>query len=135
MRQKILSDLHVGYLGIKESIQIARFCIYWPGITTNIKNYISKCKMCNKYANSNKNEQMLPHKIIKQPWQKLGMDLFEIYGQTYLIVVDYYSKYPEVINLNKNLTSKNVIHKLKSIFTRHGIPKIVITDSRTQLPK
>jgi hypothetical protein len=133
LRPKILSDIHVGHLGIKKCIQRAKFCVYWPNITNNIEDYVSKCEMCNKYANSNKNEPMIPHKIIKQPWQKTGMDLFEIKGQIYLIVVDYYSKYPEVINLNRNITSKNIINHLKSIFARHDIPKVVVTDSGTQL--
>ena len=31
------------------------------------------------------------------------------------------------------MTSKNVIENLKAIFARHGIPKIVISDSGTQL--
>ncbi|KAJ3650969.1 hypothetical protein Zmor_017041 [Zophobas morio] len=61
------------------------------------------------------------------------MDIYELYGEHYLILVDYYSKYLEVMSLNKNLTSKNIIEKLKSIFARHGVPNIVICDSGTQL--
>jgi transposase InsO family protein len=61
-----------------------------------------------------------------------GYNLFELTSQTYLILVDYYSKFPEICNLNKNLTTSNIIKNLKSIFARHGIPKILITDSGTQ---
>jgi hypothetical protein len=61
--------------------------------------------MCNKYANSNKKETLRTHEIPRQPWQKLGMDLFELNSQTYLILVDYYSKFPEICYLNKNFTT------------------------------
>ncbi|KAB0791938.1 hypothetical protein PPYR_03738 [Photinus pyralis] len=49
-----------------------------------------------------------------------------------ITLVDYYSKFPEISNLQKNLTSSNIINKLKAIFARHGIPKIVVSDSAKQ---
>jgi hypothetical protein len=130
-RNKVLSAIHTGHFGIKKCIEKVKFCIYWPGITNQIENFVGKCEMCNKYANSNKKETLRTHEIPRQPWQKLGMDLFELNSQTYLILVDYYSKFPEICNLNKNLTS-NIIKNLKSIFARHGTSKILITDSGTQ---
>ena len=46
----------------------------------------------------------------------VGTDLFELKGQQYLVVVDYY---PECIKLSRT-TSAQV---LKAIFARHGIPE------------
>lgn len=77
-------------------------------------------------------EPLILTNIEQLPWYQLGIYIYELYGEWYLIVVDYYSKCVEIENLNKNLSSKNVIQKL-NIFSRHGIPAIVITDSGTQL--
>ena len=66
-----------------------------------------------------------------RPWQRLGADLFELKGVTYLLVVDYYSRYPEVIKLT-SLTSKSVITALRSIFSRHGIPEVLTSDNGPQ---
>ncbi|KAK9685727.1 Integrase core domain [Popillia japonica] len=88
--------------------------------------------MCNKYAKSNTKEPMIPHDIIKQPWQKVGIDLYELNGHVYLIIVDYYSKYPEIVTLNKDLTTHNIIKHMESIFARHDIPRIVMSDSAKQ---
>lgn len=131
-RNKILDDIHTGHFGIQKCLARAKYAVYWPNITTDIENLVTKCEICNIHAKSNRKEPMINHEIIKKPWQKLGIDLYEIKGETYLIVVDYYSKYPEITNLHKNLTSQNVINKLKSIFARHGIPKILISDSGKQ---
>ena len=37
LRKKILSQLHVGHIGIQGTIRRARDVIFWPGITNDIK--------------------------------------------------------------------------------------------------
>jgi len=65
------------------------------------------------------------------PWNKIGVDLFELDGSNYLAIIDYYSNYPEVIAL-KNTQSIDIIESLKNIFTIHGIPNCVFTDNGPQ---
>ena len=43
----------------------------------------------------------------KHPWERIATDLFELNKQTYILFVDYYSRYPEVIKLN-SITSTSV---------------------------
>ena len=59
------------------------------------------------------------------PWQVIGIDLFELKGVTYLLVVDYF---PEIAKLTST-TSLTVINVLKSIF---GIPEIIRSDNGPQ---
>ena len=54
------------------------------------------------------------------PWQKATTGLFELEGRTYFMVVDYFSRYPEVIQL-KSTTSLAVIQSLKGVFSRHEV--------------
>lgn len=62
---------------------------------------------------------------------KVGSDLFELNGKTYIVVVDYFSCYMEVQTLTKT-TSTAVISILKSLFVRHGIPSILVSDNGPQ---
>ena len=55
----------------------------------------------------------------------------ELKQQTYLIVVDYYSRYIEMAKLNST-TSRSIINHLKSIFSRQGIPETVVSDNGPQ---
>ena len=63
--------------------------------------------------------------------QKVGTDLFEWKQSAYLFVVDYYSQFIEIEKLSST-TSRRFINHLKSIFARHGIPQILVSDNRPQ---
>ncbi|XP_075732678.1 uncharacterized protein LOC142775214 [Rhipicephalus microplus] len=54
-------------------------------------------------------------------WELVGVDLFHLRSQTFILVVDYHSRYPEVVTL-RSTTAQAVIDVLKSIFARQGIP-------------
>ena len=59
------------------------------------------------------------------------MDIFEWKKASYLLIVDYYSRYIEIARLSRS-TSTEVIMHTKSIFARHGIPEKVISDNGPQ---
>ena len=69
------------------------------------------------------------HEVPGRPWQKLGADILEFRGENYLCVVDYYSKFPQVVSLLSSTTSSSVVVNLKSIFARHGIPDELLADN------
>ena len=71
---------------------------------------------------------MLPYEVPQRPWQKLGADIFELNTNSYLhnvVVVDHYSKYPELC-LMKDKTASSVITSMKSVYARHGVPDEVV---------
>ena len=61
----------------------------------------------------------------------MATDLFQLDGSTYLLAVDYFSRYPEVIELTST-SSKAVISSLKAIFSCHGIPLVLMSDNGPQ---
>ena len=62
---------------------------------------------------------------------KVATDLFQQNGSTYLLAVEYFSRYPEVIKLNST-TSQAVISSLKLISCHHGIPTVLVSDNGPQ---
>ena len=71
---------------------------------------------------------MIPSLLPDRPWHKVGMDLFYWDRATYLLIIDYYSRFIEVSRLS-NESANEVIHHTKSIFARHGIPVELISDN------
>ena len=99
--------------------------MFWPGINGAINELISQCSTCQQYQRSNQREPLIPQHVPERPWATVAADIFYYKGRDYLLVVDYFSKYPEVARL----TSKNseaVILAMKDMFSRHGIPERLI---------
>lgn len=51
-------------------------------------------------------------------------------GEHYLVIIDYFPKFIEAESLQK-LDIKTTVDRLKSIFARHGTPKIIRSDIGT----
>ena len=58
--------------------------------------------------------------------ENLFADLFMWSNNSYVIFVDFYSIYFEVAILNAT-TSIDVIHQIKLLFSKRGIPKSILT--------
>ena len=56
------------------------------------------------------------------------MDILEFRSKSFLIVVDFYSHFPE-LRLLKQKRSEDVVAALKSIFAVHGVPADIVADN------
>ena len=130
LRLDILSRLHEGHLGITKCRALAQTSVWWPNISSQIEEMVRKCGTCAKLRPIQR-EPLLPSSLPERPWSRLAMDLFDLKGRTYIVVVDYYSRWVE-LRLLEQLDSKCVINKLKSIFATHGIPETIVSDNGPQ---
>ena len=126
LRQEML-QLHVAHQGMQRTKALARRYFYWPGMMRDIEQMLQTCSACQQFQPRNQREPLISHDVPELPWLKLGADIFEIQGQSYLLIVDYFSKYPEILNIGDK-TAHTVIRKMKSVFSRLGIPKEIVCD-------
>ena len=92
---------------------------------------IYHCSHCQTYKTAQRKESLIPSPLPQSPWSKIGLDLLTFEGKQYLAVMDYYSRYLEVIYL-PGTTANVVIMKLKGIFARWGIPLELVSDNGPQ---
>ena len=119
-------------MGINKTILKARQLIYWPSMNNQITNLIQNCYTCEKFQNSNPKETIINHELPSRPWQSIAADFFKFDDKDYLLIVDTFSKYPEIVCLKNDTTSSNVIKNLKNILARHGIPDVLYSDNGPQ---
>ena len=134
LRSYYLGKVHEGHQGITKSQQRAKMCIFWPGINQDIEVLVSGCTPCQTYQASQSPLPIMPMvaNMPQVPWNTVSTDLFTLDGQDYLIIVDYYSRYPIVECLKKNTTSSTVTDICSRTFAMFGIPKTLISDNGPQ---
>jgi len=95
---------------------------------SQIENFIGNCSLCLMFSNNKVKEPIIQHDFSSIPFQKIGMDIAEFKSRSYLVIIDYYSRWIEVNKLKfKNTTE--IIKKVKKCFSRYGIPKIIVADN------
>ena len=81
------------HLGIDKCIQRAKGSIYWPSITEDIKSIVNKCEKCSDNCRCNQKEPYIPIDIPIVAWKTVPTDLFVFKDQTYMIVIDLFSRF------------------------------------------
>ena len=104
---------------------------FWRGINHNIDEMVKSCAPCQAHQVANTKATLIPHDVPKRAWHSLSTDLFHWNGTEYLIVVDFYSKFP-IIRTQRNISSATIINHLKGIFDKHGILERLISDNSPQ---
>lgn len=134
LRQEMLQLLHEGHFGINRTRDRARQIFFWPGMSNEIGILIKKCEICERYAFANQKEPLISHEIADLPFQKIASDILEYDKNNYLVIVDYLTKWLEIIPL-KTKQSLDIINAFKQIFATHGVPDIVISDNMPYFSK
>lgn len=130
MRSEMLEKLHRGHQGFTKCRERARQSIWWPGLSKQLVELVKNCKECCRHQ-AQRAEPLVHSVLPLLPWQKVAVDLFEWRKHTYLLLIDYYSRYIEIAKLGSLAACEVIIH-LKSIFARHGIPEQIISDNGPQ---
>lgn len=100
-------------------------------MANDLRKTAESCEVCLRWKPANKKESLQQHDIGDAPWQKIAIDLFEIQKRQYLVTVDYYSNFIEVDYLAVTST-KQIVTKLKSHFSRYGTPRQLMSDQGPQ---
>ena len=109
----------------------AREPVYWPGISEDIRSTYHHCHICARFTRTQQKETLQSIDILQTAWKQLGLDILSLRNTQYLLVIDYFSQFPVVKQL-QSLHSLSVIKHLKDIFTEIGIPRCIVSDSGTQ---
>ena len=132
LRYEMKQKIHAGHLGINSCLRRARTHVYWPGMSAEIRQFVENCSTCSSLQRKQPAQPLYLRKIPSRPWQEIALDIFTIKGRNYLITTDYYSQFFEVDFLKNDLTSTNIIFKLKAHFSRYGLPEKIVSDNGTQ---
>ncbi|GFS88206.1 retrovirus-related Pol polyprotein from transposon 412 [Trichonephila clavipes] len=139
-KRKILEIAHKSvfgaHLGAHKTIQGIKFSFYWPGMVKEIRAYCHGCQL-RKVIRSVDKIPITPVSRPELPFQVVNGDLIgpvdpvSSQGHKYILcLMDQYSRWPEAIPL-KSLMAKSMCEALLEIFSRTGIPEVIVMDNAT----
>ena len=128
-QQDLLKQLHTAHLGKEKTQLLAKETVYWCHMNKDIERTVESCTVCLEHQRSQQPEPLMQHEIPQRPWSVVGTDLFEHNGKPFLLIADYYSKYPVVKPLPNPAPSSQIVSIMKDVFAEFGIPDKVMSDN------
>ena len=105
---------------------LARSYVWWPGMDAEHESKVKSCRQCQQ---SPPTVPMQAWEWPAQPWSRIHIEYAgPIQGKMFLVVVDAHSKWIEVSIVN-SATSVVTIQKLRSMFSTHGLPRVIVSDN------
>ena len=126
-RQETLKVLHLEHYAVDKMQLRALETVYWPRINKDILKHYQSCETCIRYSKSQRSEPLQFHPTPEVPWHTVATDLFETKKSKYLLIVNYYSRFPVLCKLGSTM-SKVLIQERKAVFAKLGVPNVKVSD-------
>ena len=110
LRKELLAATHASHIGVEACIRRARDSLYWPRMSTELKEYIVKCDVCMAHRSEQSKEPIQQHDLAARPWSKVAVDLCDLDRRT-LLVIEWFSKRTGT-SFQNGARSKNAEKKL-----------------------
>lgn len=144
LRNSILSRFHdttiAAHGGMSKTLELIRRSFYWPGMVTDVRNFVRDCVVCKttKHPNIVLRPEMGNQIISLRPFQRLYVDILGPYPRSkkgfigILIVLDHLTKFHWLCPLKKFTASVIQEFLIKHIFHIFGVPEYIVSDNGSQ---
>lgn len=131
-RQRVLSILHKAHPGIVRMKALSRCYVYWPGLDSDIQSVAATCAQCQQALKAPTKTCLSSWPTPLHAWYRVHIDFAgPMNGLWYFILVDAYSKYPEVFTM-ATTTTQVTVSKLREHISRFGNMEKLVSDNGPQ---
>jgi hypothetical protein len=132
LRMKVLNQLHRGHPGVVRMKAVARSYVFWPGIDDDVQTYVKRCASCASAQKTPNKHLLQSWPTPTQAWDRVHIDYAgPIDGYYFLLIVDAFSKWPEIY-MTRTITADVTVNFMKNCISRFGIPSTIVSDNGTQ---
>eukprot|EP00795_Rhopilema_esculentum_P005359 gene5359-biopygen364 len=130
LQKKAIDLAHTTHQDLSKTKSLLCEKVWFPDIDKLVKETIYHCLPCQATGRPNPPEPLQMTEVPQSPWQKPHVDFHGPLpsGEYLLVVVDRYSRYPEV-DIVRSIKASTVIPKLDKIFATNGIPETLTSDN------
>ncbi len=121
-RGRFLESLHRGHVAYGTMAKRAQTAVWWPAINNDMKQKSRSCGTCQRELPAQQREPMLSFEIPPAPGLVLHADYFDLTAKEYLLVVDGFSGWTEVMTA-KNRRPEELKRLMRIYMSKHGVPR------------
>ena len=92
LRKELMEKAHASHAGIGGTLRKARAALYWPQMTAEIQDFVSKCDTCLRHRSNPGRQPLQSHDVGARPWAKVAADLALMDDRFILVVSDYFRR-------------------------------------------
>ena len=106
------------------------FC-WFPGMDKAVENKVRECLPCQAVQPASNEQPIKPSELPSGPWQYVKMDFQGPYpnGDYIFIMIDRYSRWPEMVFFRNAPNASTTMAAMRSIFTDKGVPYVCQSDN------
>ena len=136
MRHQVLNYLHdtVGHLGFSKTLQLVKDRYFWPGMHTEVKRYIEKCKRCTlRKLPVGKRCAGLQNIRTSRPLELVCIDFLSLEKskgnyENILVVTDHFTRYAQAYPSHDQKATTVAKILWQKFIVHYGIPERVHSD-------
>ncbi|XP_058816278.1 uncharacterized protein K02A2.6-like [Topomyia yanbarensis] len=109
LRHRALDIAHRGHPGVVTMRRYLREKVWWPYMDRDIVEKIQECAGCASVSSQGPPEPMHRKEMPERAWQDIAIDFFSAKEcATFLVVVDYFSRFIKVIEMKTTTAAKTI---------------------------
>ena len=109
LKEVVKAELHKEHLGISKMKALARGHVWWAGMDKELEALVKSCAECAEVKQAPAKAPLFPWHWPSRPWQRIHLDFASPFmDKSFLIVIDAYSKWAEVIVMPQTTTVRTI---------------------------
>ena len=108
LQHRLLMELHECHPGMCRMKALSRSYVWWPCLEDDIEEMVRGCIDCANASNNPQKGPLILWPWAKNPCQRIHIDYLDIKGQMFLLIVDSYSKWLEVLPINSTTAATTI---------------------------
>ena len=128
LQERVVDLAHEGHQGIGKTKALLREKVWFPCMDKLVETKVKSCLACQIATPVITREPLLMTKLPNGPFDEINIDFAHVDGETLLLLVDDYSRFP-VVETVSSTSAAAVIPKLDATFATFGTPYVVKSDN------
>lgn len=128
LQERIIDIAHESHLGIVKTKALLREKVWFPCMDKMVETKVKACLPCQVVTPIYTREPLQMSVLPDNPFDEVSIDFAHEDGETLLLLIDDYSRFPFVEPVSSTSASA-VIPKLDQLFATFGTPSVVKSDN------